>query len=330
MTPEFGSISKQAVIQKQMLEENGFTVSEIKTKTATFFKLILFINMVLRLRKSDVLHVHACSYWGFLPAFYGCIAKKITTRRMILTYHGGMLESFYKYFHFVINPVLKNVDLVTVPSEYLKDVFNKFGHRNVVIVRNIVDVNIVESGKLIKRKRIRPRFIVARSLEEIYNVENSILAFEEIVKKFPESQLSILGTGRLKKSLETLVKSRQIPNINFVGKVVHRRMINYYRLADIAINPTNFDNTPVSVLEAFACGLCVISTNVGGLKNIIDDKINGILVRPNSPKEILDMATFLLENQNLAVKMSRKAQEYIEEQYSYETIAKSLIDNAYS
>ena len=83
MNPKSVSISKQAHIQKLILEENGFEVFEIKTKGYTPLALRSFIKMVFKSKHFDCINVHACSFWGFLPIVYGYLCSKITNKKTV-------------------------------------------------------------------------------------------------------------------------------------------------------------------------------------------------------------------------------------------------------
>ncbi len=94
--PEASSMSKQANFHKRILKQKGYLVKEIPTKKKilTPFRLNSFIRMTNILSKSDIIHAHACSNIGFLPAIYAVIASKITRKKVIITYHGGVLIIF--------------------------------------------------------------------------------------------------------------------------------------------------------------------------------------------------------------------------------------------
>ena len=132
LTPESNSMSKQASSQALFLKESGYEVVETPSKGITPFAFNSLMSMIKNLQTSDILHVHACSWWGFLPALYGVVATKITDKRMILTYHGGLIEEFYRRCFFLFWFLDKDM-LITVPSAFLKRKFIYMGFTNVKI-----------------------------------------------------------------------------------------------------------------------------------------------------------------------------------------------------
>lgn len=325
MNPERGSISKQALFHKIILEKSGISVVEISTKTRTPFKFTSLFKMIRCLKRADAIHVHGCSWWGFLPIIYGVIAAKVSGKKVVVTYHGGALNPFIKRFRLFVFLFLKAIDIITVPSDFLKEILEKIRIHRCAVVYNIIDDQFIKEGEKSNKTVIKPRFIVTRSLSTTYNVKNAILAFEILKKKYTDAKLVIAGDGPLRGELENLVKTRAIKDVIFYGHIPHSRMSKYYSKADIAINPTNIDNMPLSVIEAQASGLCVISTDVGGIPYIIEDMKNGVLVPPNDYKAIARKAEFLLKNQEIALNIIRKAKEDVRCKYSFKRVSQQLL-----
>ena len=324
-TPETGSISKQAELHKKILEENGYKVTVIGTKTLTPLKFTSFVKMVTCLKKSDILHVHACSWWGFLPAIYGVIASQITEKKVIITYHGGAFKEFYNKYHKIIKPFLKRIDKITVPSGFLKEIFNSHGYNNINVIYNIIDDNFIKYGTQGIKKSIKPYFIVTRSLEPLYNVKNAIKAFKIIKSNYLDAKLFIVGDGSQKDELQQLTKDNKIRDVFFLGRIPNDEMPEYYSKADIAISPSNYDNMPLSIIEAQACGLCVISTNVGGIPFIINNMKNGILVPQDDYYSIAEKVGFLLTHQVIGLKIIENAKNGVLKKYSYNNVKKGIL-----
>jgi glycosyltransferase involved in cell wall biosynthesis len=82
--------------------------------------------------------------------------------------------------------------------------------------------------------------------------------------------------------------------------------------ADIFLNTTNVDNNPVSVAEAMACGLCIVSTDVGGMTYLLDHETNALLVRPDDPEAMADAVQRILSDSDLAARLSSNARRKAE------------------
>ena len=99
---------------------------------------------------------------------------------------------------------------------------------------------------------------------------------------------------------------------------------------DIFLNTTNGDNTPVSVIEAMACGLCVVSTNVGGMPHLLDHEHHGLLVPPDDPGLMAKAVDRVLSDESLASRLSRNARARAAE-YDWSIVLpewKRLLENA--
>jgi glycosyltransferase involved in cell wall biosynthesis len=101
--------------------------------------------------------------------------------------------------------------------------------------------------------------------------------------------------------------------IELPGKVTKAEVPDWMNRADIFLNTTNIDNTPVSVLEAMACGLCVISTNVGGIPYLLEHEHDALLVPPDDPVAMATAVRRLLTEPGLAERLSRNARQTVEE-----------------
>ena len=95
--------------------------------------------------------------------------------------------------------------------------------------------------------------------------------------------------------------------VNFPGRVPKAEVPQWLDRGDIFLNTTNADNTPVSVMEAMACGLPVVSTHVGGVPYLIEDGKDGLLVPPSNPSAMADAVRQLLKDPVLAGRLSRSA-----------------------
>ena len=133
-----------------------------------------------------------------------------------------------------------------------------------------------------------------------------------LIKKYPEAQLTMVGPdkdGSLERCKEYAL-SHNLP-VTFTGKLSKDEWVKYSEESDIFINTTNFDNTPVSVIEAMALGLPVISTNVGGMPFLIENNKEGVLVEPNRPEMFVNAILKLLKSQKEANLIILKARDKV-------------------
>lgn len=151
----------------------------------------------------------------------------------------------------------------------------------------------------------------------MYNVGCFLKAFRIIQDSCPEAELFVIGSGSEEKNLRRLSKELGLQNVFFTGVIEHEKMPDYLAKADFLLNASNIDNMPISILEAFSCGLPVISTNAGGIPYIVDDNRNGCLVRLNNHEAMAEKAIFLITNQAVAKQITYEAREDCEKFYSW-------------
>ena len=154
---------------------------------------------------------------------------------------------------------------------------------------------------------------ILRSFSSIYNPALAIEVFYKLKSEGINAKLTMVGPdmdGSLQK-VKSLSTKNNLKN-NFTGKLSKSEWIMLSKDCNIFINTTNFDNTPVSVIEAMALGLPVVSTNVGGMPYLIEDGITGLLVPPNNSEAMTKAIEKLISNPALAAKISLNARKQVE------------------
>ena len=134
-----------------------------------------------------------------------------------------------------------------------------------------------------------------------------------LLKDYPEAQLSMIGPFK-DNSIEAcrdFAKKHTLP-VKFTGKMTKAEWIAYAKNFDVFINTTNVDNTPVSLIEAMALGLPIVTTNVGGLPFLLEDEKQALLVNPNDEDAMTNAILSLLHDKNLAQKLSQDGRQLAE------------------
>lgn len=297
--------------------ENSF--QNIIILRTIFTSLKFWWLLLTKIPKIDIVHIFSSGTTSYiistLPSLF---AAKLYGKKAILHYHTGEAEEHLNSWKLTAKPTMKWFDRIIVPSQFLVDVFGKFGLQ-ADAVYNFVDT---EKFKFRERKTLRPIFLSNRNFEAHYNVSCVIQAFAEIQKKFPEAQLTIAGFGTEEKKLKKLVANLQLKNVNFVGKVANDEMPKLYDEADIYLNSSIVDNMPLSLIEAFSAGIPIVSSNAGGIPYIVKNGKTGLLVEKNDCQELANEAVKLLQNGDLARKIISQAKKEVEK-YSTEKVVES-------
>jgi len=262
----------------------------------------LYIPSLAMLMAADVVHVFSASYWSFLlgpvPAL---LVARALNKRVILHYHSGEADDHLTHWGTLVHPWLKLADEIVVPSEYLAGVFARHGYETRVI-RNVVDLARFEYRE---RQSLRPRLLSTRNLEPYYRIDIILEAFALVKAQLPDATLTVAGYG----SEEARLRRLATEGVRFVGKVDPQSMPQLCAEADVFLNASVVDNQPVSILEAFASGLPVVSTPTGDIAAMVRHHQTGLIVRPADAASLACGVLQLIACPDEARRMARQARE---------------------
>jgi glycosyltransferase involved in cell wall biosynthesis len=308
-----GGIAVQVTSILKMLDKSpNYKVRLFNTRGYYLLKPFTFAKVLYTSKKYDTIHVHGCSYWGFLTIIFAALSAKLWHKQLIITYHGGSAPKFFNS-HPIFLRVMRMAKIVTVPSPYLNEYFQS-KRIQTRIVENFVELHHFTYKN---KERLEPRFITTRVVKPVYNIRMAIDAFYLVKDRYPQAELLIVGDGPQRRELEGYVQQRKIQGIQFSGKVENSKIPEILRDYDILLNPSLVDNTPLSIIEAFAAGLLVISTNVGGIPYMMQHGETGYILNRNTDKDLAQVMIGALENNGNSLRIiqnARKdAQKYDEE-----------------
>lgn len=275
----------------------------------TLVNELCYLAELRALSRVDVVHVYSASYFSFLlgpvPAM---LLARLLGKRVILNYHSGEAEDHLKRWGLMVHPWLRLAHEIVVPSVYLRGVFARYGHDAQVIH------NVVNASAFHYRERVEPalRLLSARNLEPHYRVDIVIRAFAIVKLRHPEATLVVAGSGSDERRLKALVASLAIAGVRFAGRFDPADAPALYESADIFVNASVVDNQPVSILEAFASGIPVISTGCGDIPAMLRGGAAGILVGPDDPRALADAIEALVLRRGLAVRLARRARQSLD------------------
>ena len=269
---------------------------QIKYVRTVITQLCYWPLLLRELARADVVHIFSASYWSFLlspvPAV---LVSKLYGKPVLFNYHSGEAPD-----HLGRSPiargVLRIVDRNVVPSTFLREVFATYG-----IAADVIP-NVADLDRFVyaPREPLRPRVLSTRNFEAHYNLPCTLRAFARLQARYPDATLTLVGSGPDEAPLRAQAASLQLDNVTFVGRVAQAEMPRYYAEADIYVQTPSIDNMPVSVLEAFASGLPVVSTDVGGVPGMLQHGVHGLLARDDDDAAIAGHIVTLLENPGYA------------------------------
>lgn len=319
--PEVGGISGQVEILQRKLREDGHTADIFSTKGSILWRLGLFCRLRKVALGYDVLHIHCCSGWGFLPAIVGVTVGRWLKKRVVLTYHGGGGEKFFAKHIRQVRHYLLRTDANIVLSGFLGKVFDQY-KLPYTIIPNIIEL---DSTKFRERTVVQPKYICVRAHEELYNIPCILRAFKQVQQTLPEATLTLVGDGSQHLALEQMAEELALRNVVFTGRVDNSEIYKHLNRADIMLSTPTIDNMPVSLLEAMNAGLLVISTKVGGVPYMIKNGNTGLLVPSDDSDALAERMLWAVKNNTVAIAMTRQAHMAVSK-YQWE----SVLDKLYS
>ena len=295
------------------LKLEGFRVIVSSSKNNKLFRLFDMLFAIVKYsKKADYVLIDTYSTSNFYYAFLCSQLCRVFDLKYIPILHGGNLPNRLKNSNQLSNAIFKNAHINVAPSAYIQSEFKKQGITNVVCIPNAIPI---EKYPFKQRTFNTVNLLWVRSFSEIYNPLLAIKILKGLLDDGIKSTLCMVGPdndGSLKKAKKYAEELGV--EVTFTGKLLKNEWIELSRDFNFFINTTNFDNMPVSVIEAMALGLPVISTNVGGLPFLIENGKEGVLVSPNNPEEFVLAIKSMLSNKentcNLALNARKKVDNF--------------------
>jgi glycosyltransferase involved in cell wall biosynthesis len=292
------------------LENEGYAVKRYSSKKNKFARLFDMCLAVFKNSSStDIILIDTYSTQNFYYAFFVACCSRIVNIPYLPILRGGDLPKRLRQNKKICNYIFKNAHLNISPSLYLLKAFEEFGYHNTIYIPNTIEL---KNYTFLKRPA-EPKLLWVRSFSEIYNPILALKVVEKLLPDFPQTSLCMVGPekdGSLKQC-KAYAKKYDLP-VTFTGKLEKEDWIKLSENYSIFINTTNFDNTPVSVIEVMALGLPVISTNVGGIPFLLEDDKDALLVEPENVTAFADAVRKILQQPEMAVKRAIKAREKAE------------------
>jgi glycosyltransferase involved in cell wall biosynthesis len=239
----------------------------------------------------------------------------------------GLLKAVIKYVYFAsivlyfVQRGIENLNkVVSVDSNILYYLTKRLSDK-IVVIPNYVDCNLFYPISQDTEEKVNKiyNFLVPRNL----NVARGVFLIPDVclyLLKFRKDFIfNIVGTGPLKEYLEKKIIENNLQQfIKLIGHIPHTKMPELYRKADIVLIPSIFsEGTTLAALEAMACSKLLITTNVGGLREIGEDMISKVVVKPNA-KDIAEKILFILEHKEVSNKIANTARDYVCNNFSKE------------
>jgi len=279
----------------------------------------------------EVLHAH----WLIPQGIIAAMLKKDSTK-LIVSVHGSDLFPLKNtLFRKMQKFVLKNCDACTVNSEATKnEIISRFPEyrSKIKVIPMGVDTKLFTHKNVkLKFKKYRDNKIIlfVGRLNEQKGINYLIKAMPLVNKKIRNARLLVIGEGEYKKELQKIADFLSLNNVDFLGSVAHKKLADYYSLADVFVLPAvtssiGTEGQGLVLLEAMSCGTCVVGTETGGIKFLIKNNENGLLIRERNENDLAESIIKLLSDDKLRQKLSKNGIKFVKENYSWDITVKKF------
>lgn len=302
------------------LEDEGFHVfyaSSKKNKAMRMFEMIF--KTCKYAKKVDYVLIDTYSTRNFWYAFIVSQLCRMFKVKYIPKLHGGNLPNRIVRSKFFSDLIFNHAHINIAPSFYLYETFRKSGYTNLKYIPNTIELQLYTQSE--KEFKI-PKLLWVRSFAKIYNPLMAVKVFIKIKEIFPEARMCMVGPQKDDSFSKTVrFAKKNGVEVEFTGKLSKQDWIKLSEEYNVFINTTHFDNTPISVIEAMALGLPIVSTNVGGIPFLLEHNKNALLVNDNDVEDMSRQITRLITESDLASKLSQKGKESVKD-FDWEVVKK--------
>jgi len=341
LPPPYGGMANQTRQLAKLLQQENVQVELIQINAPyrpdwvgrirgarALFRLIPYLFRLWRTAgRVQLFHIMANSGWAWhlfaMPAIW---IARLRGTPVIINYRGGEAQAFFQRSFHWIKPSLDRVAAIIVPSGFLKTVFNEYGY-DAAIVPNIIDLNRFSVRPSVNSMAVNnPHIVVTRNLEAIYDNATAIRAFHRVKQSVSGATLTVAGAGPEKTMLSDLVSKLGLDDaVRFTGRIDNDAIAALYQSADMMINASLVDNMPISILEALASGVPVVSTGAGGIPYLVEDGKTALLVPKKDPDAMAAAMLRILKCSDLTESLRQNGITSLE-RYTWDSVKLRLLD----
>lgn len=311
--------------------EDGGKESQMGIRDKIKFNYLAFKK--LSKQKDAILYLQRFNYHSFAP-YLAHILKK---NKLILDLDDWEMRENPKYYlfypsskaHYLTRQIAKRSILCIAASRFLEKFLLQF-NKKVYYIPSGVDTNLFKSSLSDSSgKEIIFSWVgTLHKKEYIENIEFALECFSAVRKKYDCIYLDIIGDGIYRDNLFKLLDRTADTHVRYKGWFPPEKMPEYLNNISVGVFPVARDSkfnrakSPTKLFEYMAMAKPVVASSTGEANNIIEDGVNGFLVK--TKEEFIEKAEELIEDTNLRKQMGKRAQETIEENYSLKVLGRQL------
>ncbi len=289
------------------------------------FMPTLFFKLIHTRNSFDIIHAHSHL---FFSTNLCALVRKLGSPRLVITNHGLISQTVPLWVHKIYIPTIakwtfKSADKIICYTEKEKSMLEKLGidPDKILVIHNGTDTDtFVPCGKEKNNNQILwiGRFTPGKGVEYLID------AFNILLKEYPDFKLLMIGRGHLKENIE-----QKIRDLNLSKNIIIREFIpnselpEIYQNSDIFVLPSLNEGVPRTILEAMACGIPVVCTELPQLVDVVDGC--GLLVPVKDSQALAEGILRIISDRDLAQKFGRNGRDKVVENYSWEDTVKKTV-----
>ena len=292
---------------------NTFTIPIKRLKNPSFM-FSSFLKTKFK-KGNDIAHAHH---------IIAALAMKNFSCKKILSIHGVYSKNIDQLYGKTISNISKKyekialnlVDAITVNSKEGYDYYTKMGF-NVVQIPNAIDLNLIPKKST---KQFKNQLIFAGRLSKEKGIE---ILLETAIHLPDNYHLLIAGSGPLEEKVRNLADKKI--NVHYLGYQSKQNLLSLIRGSDLLIQPSLEEGISSTLLEAMACGTCVLGSDIEGISEVIENNKTGLLVEPNNSDELLNKILYLLPKKEKRLSMANEGLEKVKK-YDWKIVGKLYLN----
>lgn len=328
-----------AEILKSPLKEE-FDFHYIESQAEDFGKIgktLLALAAVARFlwicpaKRPDLIYVHLGSNASLYRESVFIFLAKIFRKKVVAHFHAGDIDDYYPLQNrlgqrFIRLSLGLSDYLIAVSRESARQLKNIVKSPNISVIANAIDTSVFDfSDRRHLRQDDAARLLFVGATGKLKGERDLIKALAILRGTDGKSKIKVSFLGYGAENLANYCQKLGVAEyIEFLGAVSIEERVAFFQKADIFVLPTYAEAMPMSVIEAMASGLPVISTTVGGIPEIVEDGADGFLIPPGDVEALAKKISYLLENECVRVKVGAKARQKALEQMDFQQYTNKL------
>jgi glycosyltransferase involved in cell wall biosynthesis len=287
----------------------GVKIIKIVGRLMAYIRFKKLLSMI----KPDIVHacwVPTCGFTTALSNFHPFLLMPLASDILLIPKKNFLNRKITQF-------TIKRADMITCDAETVKrEIIQLSGYppEKIVVFPRGIDLSLFKpdiSLRVTLRKRLgiegKKVIIMNRSFEPIYGIEYFLKALPMVWAKVPNVYVLQIGSGPLENQLRKSVEELNLePIVKFMGEVFNEEMPAYLNASDLYVSSSLSDGTSLSLLEAMACGLPVVVTDVPAILEWVVNGENGLVVPRRSIDELAEAIIYLLQNEDIRKKMGER------------------------